>query len=202
MREITKRRYRAAPRWLALGLMTVASFGLILLTGGWYTAARAAYLVPHTVEAVPPTAFVPLPVEASVLAPYGAQQVMCARAADGRVLGYAVDTAVRGYKSDIRVRSVISADGAMLLSMQVLAQNETEYLGERVQTEAFAALFAGRRMPLKLAQSVGLGSPVDALSGATISSQAVVDAVNNASELVEFLQNTAEIPRNGLTTKF
>lgn len=71
----------------------------------------------------------------------------------------------------------------------MLSQHETEYLGARIATEGFAADFAGRKMPLKLADSARLGSPVDGLSGSTISAQAVVDGVNDARE---FLQSTIQ----------
>ena len=108
--------------------------------------------------------------------------------AQGRQVGFTVVTTTRGYKSDIRVQSVFSAGGETLLGIQVLEQNETEYLGTRIQTEAFTALFAGRRAPIKLWSAATLGSPIDALSGSTVSSQAVVDAVNHA---YRFLQNRA-----------
>ena len=87
---------------------------------------------------------------------------------------------MRGYKSDIRVQSTFAADGETLAGIRVLSQDETEYLGSRVETAEFTSLFMGRRAPLKLRGSVTPGSPIDGLSGATISSQAVIEAVNNA----------------------
>ncbi len=181
MTEITKRRYRPRRRWLTMILMAALSVGLTVASTAAYTALRADYLTPGAADTSPLGELTPLTVDAALAAQYGVSAV--SRTADGRVVA---ESTVRGYRSDIRVQSVLSADGERLHSMRVLSQNETEYLGERVQTEAFAAGFGGRRLPLKLRRSVAVGSPVDGLSGATVSSQAVVDAVNNARHVVKY----------------
>ncbi len=183
MSDMTRRRYRTARRWPTVLLMAAVSVGVVLLAGWAYPALRAEYLTPPTETAVTVDGATPIPVTPATLTSFGAQAVF--RTPEGYV---AVETTVRGYKSDIRVRSVFSPDGQTLVSLRVLAQNETEYLGERVQTAAFAAQFAGRRGPFKLWQAATVGSPIDALSGATVSSQAVVDAVNNAYALLEEIQ--------------
>ncbi len=180
MSRIITRRYRAARRWPSVLLMAAVSVGLVWLAGWGYTALRAAYIAPPTVVPVSVEDAVPVPVEKTLRDRFGVLSIAHTR--DEQIV---VVSVVRGYKSDIRVRSVFAPNGETLLAMQVLAQDETEYLGERVQTDAFAAQFAGRRAPLKLWQAATVGSPIDALSGATISSQAVVDAVNNAHAAVK-----------------
>ncbi|NLG24948.1 MAG: FMN-binding protein [Clostridiales bacterium] len=52
--------------------------------------------------------------------------------------------------------------------------NETPGLGARAQEPEFGAQFVGKTYP------VALGEGIDAISGATITSTAVVDAVNQA----------------------
>ena len=52
--------------------------------------------------------------------------------------------------------------------VRVLAQEETPGLGERIAGDKFLDRFRGKRIPLE---------DVDAVTGATISSRALVDAV-------------------------
>lgn len=179
------RRYRSPSRWGALGLMLLLSVGLVAGSAGGYAALRADYATP-TETAV---ALVGAE-ELSVTSPQAEQfhVLSAARALDaaGQVSGYVVVTARQGYKSEIRVQSTFTAAGDTLAGIRVLSQHETEYLGARIATEGFAADFAGRKMPLKLADSAALGAPVDGLSGSTISAQAVVDAVNDARNFLKY----------------
>ncbi len=66
-------------------------------------------------------------------------------------------------------------DDAKIVSLEVDASSQTENIGSLVGTDRnFLEQFIGKTLPLKM------GEDVDALSGATISSQAVVDALNSA----------------------
>lgn len=56
--------------------------------------------------------------------------------------------------------------------------SETDGVGSKVREEGFAGQFIGKAPPLKLNEDV------DAVSGATVSSQAAVDAVNKAAEFI------------------
>lgn len=178
--EKTQRRYARLTRSLPFAAVALAvAIGLWPLAGVWYTAARQEEL--SAVSLTVNTANLEeLTVPQAERDTYGL--LSAARAVDenGHVGGFVVVTVCTGYKSPIRVQSTFSADGRWLAGMRVLSQNETEYLGERVATEAFAAPFKGRKLPVKLSQSAVYGSPVDGIAGATISSKAVVDAVNNA----------------------
>ena len=53
--------------------------------------------------------------------------------------------------------------------------DETAGLGSKAQDEDFISQFIGKKVPLKV-------SDVDVISGATITSEAVVKAVNKAAE--------------------
>ncbi len=180
MTGMTERRYRARPRAWATALMSVVAAGTVLLAYEWYTVARQTYLVPQDGVTVAAASTEELAVSAPLKERYRVSAAAVAYDAAGELRGYVVKSTVRGYKSDIVVETTFAADGETVATMRVLDQEETEYLGERVQTEAFSAVFAGRRAPMKLWGSATLGSPIDALSGATVSSQAVVSAVNNA----------------------
>ncbi len=170
--------------WLALVGMTAVSLSLWMLSGAWYTTARAAYLTPSD-TAVPMAGARPLEERPDLQAAYGVLSAAAALDGNGTVTGYVLITAKTGYKSTIRVQSTFTADGKRLAAIRVLSQNETEYLGTRVASESFTAGFAGRRLPVKLWPSAALASPVDGLSGSTVSAQAVVTAVNNAHQYLK-----------------
>lgn len=174
------RRYRGARRLLACLLMSAMSVGTLLLSAVWYNTARAKQLTPAEGVAVPIAVARMMDVTAQEKDTYRVESAARAEDTAGQVTGYVVITVVRGYKSDIRVQTTFAADGVAIAGIEVLSQDETEYLGTRVQTAEFTSPFAGRLAPMKLWGSATLGSPIDAISGSTVSSQAVVDAVNNA----------------------
>ncbi len=186
----TERRYRVPiNRWVALALALVVSAGVVVLACGWYSAAREAYFAPQDSVTVTVAGAKELPVSDTAKERYGVESAAQALDAAGQPTGYVIVTAQKGYKSVIRVQSTFTLDGKLLAGMKVLEQDETEYLGVLVQTEGFMAQFAGRKLPMRLWNDVRLGSPIDALSGATVSSQAVVDAVNNAYAYVKELKD-------------
>ena len=157
-------RYRGSRRILAFVVMLAISVGLVPLAAVWYNAARAQALTPAEGVTVPLSVVRVLELTEQEKEEYRVESAAQAEDAEGRVTGYLIITSARGYKSDIRV----------------LSQDETEYLGNRVESVDFTSLFAGRVAPMKLWGTATLGSPIDAISGSTVSSQAVVDAVNLA----------------------
>lgn len=173
-------RYRGARRLLSFLLMAAVAVGVVFFSAVWYNVVRADYLSATEGVTVPLAMARVMPVTEQEMRDYHIESAAQAEDTEGRVTGYLIITTVRGYKSDIRVQSTFAADGETLAGIRVLSQDETEYLGSRVETAEFTSLFMGRRAPLKLRGSVTPGSPIDGLSGATISSQAVIEAVNNA----------------------
>lgn len=176
------KRYKNPPgpsRVGAAAVMLAVSVGLWTLAGIWYTAARRPYLTAQE-TAVSLSGAEDMNADPPLMAEYGV--LSAARALDSRgdTTGYLVVSVKNGYKSPIRVQSTFSADGSRLAAIRILSHNETEYLGDRIATEGFTAPFSGRLLPVKLWQSAAVGSPVDGLSGSTVSAQAVVGAVNNA----------------------
>lgn len=173
-------RYRGSRRVLAFVVMLAISVGLVPLAAVWYNAARAQALTPAEGVTVPLSVVRELELTEQEKEEYRVETAAQAEDAEGRVTGYFIITSARGYKSDIRVQTTFAADGETIADIRVLSQDETEYLGTRVEAVEFTSLFAGRLAPIKLWGTATLGSPIDALTGATVSSQAVVDAVNHA----------------------
>ncbi len=179
-------RYPSPPRWQAALLMFLASVGLIVLCGGWYTTVRYHYMhaAPVPVE-YRYTEEIPLLSDTDEN--NGVISAACAFDKNGACAGYIIITAAQGYCSVIEVESVFTPDRQTLAYIRIVSQNETAYLGSRIKQPAFTNSFRGRKMPVKLWQSATVGAPVDGLSGSTVSSQAVVDAVNAAQYFISSL---------------
>lgn len=106
-----------------------------------------------------------------------------------KVLGYAVPgTSPNGYAGDIRLMAGLTADRAVV-TYRVLAANETPGLGSKLGEPAFAAQFAGKSAAaLKVKKD---GGAIDALTGATITSRAVCEALADAARRVDRLEGRA-----------
>lgn len=102
------------------------------------------------------------------------------------LIGYCVESASAGFGGDVALMVGYGADRA-LLGVSVIAHSETPGLGAKVAESAFLDQFKGQSGALVL------GEGVDAVSGATISSRAVTNAVNLATEALE----TALSEQNG-----
>ena len=86
-----------------------------------------------------------------------------------------VTETVQGYVSEIVIKVGIAADGTIAsLSIGGPNFNETEYFGAEVQTNKFRDQFIGKSGQL------AYGDGVDAVAGATITSNAVLAAINDA----------------------
>ncbi len=104
----------------------------------------------------------------------------------GAVVGYAVETATRqGFSGEFRLMVGFSPDGKVL-AVEVLQHAETPGLGDKMAVEGNPLLvsFKGRNpgeMNLAVKKD---GGDVDALTAATITSRAYVDAVARAFNAV------------------
>ncbi len=94
---------------------------------------------------------------------------------DDRTPGAQLSGSAEGWSGGIVYVSAVLDDQAKIASIQIDAHSQTpEFGGRATEDEEFAAQFIGKALPLTL------GQEVDALSGATVTSTAVVDALNNA----------------------
>lgn len=85
---------------------------------------------------------------------------------------------VPGYKSDVTVNITVNESG-VITAMAVDASGETPGLGKKCEKENWLEQFIGKAAPFALAAEATEGAnAVDAVSYATITSQAVIDAVN------------------------
>lgn len=104
--------------------------------------------------------------------------------ADGSCAGYAIDAAAPGFADTVRVLFGYDARNRALLGMKVLESKETPGLGDKIEKdEAFVRGFSGAKTPLrgvKPGAGTGAAGEIDMITGATISSRAVLRIINDA----------------------
>ena len=114
--------------------------------------------------------------------------------AEGRLLGYGVTAAIKGYGGELQVHVALNAAGDRFVGIRIGENHETENLGARVAEPAFTDQFRSLPAPAYLDGYTGLertaesGRSVEAVTGATVSSKAVVRAANAAYAFIRDTQ--------------
>lgn len=118
--------------------------------------------------------------------PAEAEKLYVGLDARGRATGVAVEAAEAGFQDVIELIYGFDPRSGRLLGMKVLESRETPGLGDRIEKDpSFVAQFDGARPPLEaVKRPTGGAGEIDALSGATISSRAVVGIINHSLERV------------------
>lgn len=101
----------------------------------------------------------------------------------GNTIGYVMSaTSPSGYGGDIKIAVGISSESESITGFTVLSNSETAGLGAKCTEDAFTAQFIGKSSNGITYTKSGASNntEIDAISGATITSSAVTDAVNSA----------------------
>ena len=107
---------------------------------------------------------------------------LTANGADGNVLGYVIAaTSPNGYGGNIQVAVGISKDG-VITGFDVISNSETAGLGSKCTAPDFTSQFAGKNAEILKYTKTGAvaENEIDAISGATRTTNAVTQAVNSA----------------------
>jgi electron transport complex protein RnfG len=107
-------------------------------------------------------------------------EALQAKDASGATIGYVVSTTSKdGYGGNITISTGISADGT-LKGIEILEISETAGLGARAKEDSFKAQYKGKKVERFKVTKKGKSADneIDAISGATITSNAVTNAVN------------------------
>lgn len=99
---------------------------------------------------------------------------------DSGVIGAAFKASGKGYAGAVETMAGMRNDGT-ITAVKVLSQNETPGLGSRVAEDAFTGQFAGKDAVLL--------DGVQAITGATISSRAVMESVKTKAAQVKELMS-------------
>lgn len=106
--------------------------------------------------------------------------ILCAKDAGGSLLGYVIlVTSHEGYGGDINISMGIANDGTVK-GVEILSISETPGLGMNADTDEFKSRFADKNVASFSYTKTGAKADyeIDALSGATITTRAMTNAVN------------------------
>jgi electron transport complex protein RnfG len=103
--------------------------------------------------------------------------------ADGKCVGWAFICEGSGFADKIKLVLTVDAAFEKLAGFGVLASNETPGFGDKIKDDYFRNQFAGAPAVELILSKTGnekiIDSEIVAISGATVSSEAVVEIVNN-----------------------
>ncbi|MHC4940150.1 MAG: FMN-binding protein [Planctomycetota bacterium] len=100
---------------------------------------------------------------------------------DGEVAGFAMAAGEPGFQDIIRLIFGYDPRTKKTLGMKVLESKETPGLGDKIEKdEGFVAQFRGAGTPLVANEEGG----IDTITGATISSRAIIRIINNTLERI------------------
>jgi electron transport complex protein RnfG len=176
----------------AAGLLIVTAYGLTQPTIQRNKAARLQAAVEEVLRA--PARFDTLYVVGGALVrtrPASALQqreelVFVGYDAEGRVVGYAIDASGAGFADVVHLIFGYDPATRTLIGFKVLENKETPGLGDKIEKDtAFVAHIAHAAAPLrgvKAGKAADDPHDVDMITGATISSRAVIRIINGALE--------------------
>lgn len=107
----------------------------------------------------------------------------------GNLVGYAIPSSHKGYGGEIEIMVGISAKGE-ITGVNILSINETPGLGMNATKESFTNQFLGEvpENGFSAKSEDASKQEIDALTGATITSEAVSQAVNKAIDVYKSLE--------------
>ncbi len=109
---------------------------------------------------------------------------------DGKALGYAFKASGNGYQGPIEVIGGLNADLTQMQGIEIVDSQETPGLGAEIAGEKFKKQFLGLAVtqPIEYVKGESPDEPheVESITGATISSRAVVSMLN---ERIEEIRN-------------
>jgi len=107
--------------------------------------------------------------------------------ADGSLIGYAAQTAPSGFGGTLDVMVGVNPD-ATVAGIEIVSHSETPGLGSRVDNADYLKQYQG------LSGCLSIGTDVEAITGSTISSKAVLSAVNAALAVTAYI----DVPSGGV----
>ena len=114
----------------------------------------------------------------------GVEKIYLGRDAEGNRIGFAVRAGENGFQDLVTVMFGYDAAAHKLIAMKVIANKETPGLGDKIEKDTvFVNSFMGIGTPLTgVRKDRGKSGPGDVvmITGATISSRAVIRIINNA----------------------
>ncbi len=174
---------------IILTLVVLVTTGLLAMTNGLTQAARdeqavAAANASRTLICPNAATFEPFAIDAALKESSGVNEIFIIRDVNQAVMGLLYTSASRGYAGDVPVLVAIDMNNAIIRALP-LDNDETPGLGKKISGDSFIGQYTGL-----VASAIYTVKPnetdkvlLDAIAGATISSNAVTQAVNQATAL-------------------
>lgn len=105
-------------------------------------------------------------------------------------VGFVFTSKAKGYGGDVTVMTGMDMDG-VITGIEILSHDETPGLGANSTKPEFKERFKGKSGELAVNKTSNEGQSVQAITAATITSKAVVSAVNAASKAFEQIKGGA-----------
>ena len=190
---------KEVPSWKLLSIMTAAGAvaGLLIVTAFQVTLPRIQHhqgeVMQRAIREVlkSPASFDTLYLHGGALvktlpagtSSKGLEKIYLGYDAGGRRIGFAVSAAENGFQDLVTLMFGYDASSRRVIAMKVVANKETPGLGDKIEKDsAFVGEFLGAVAPLRGVKP-GTGkadADIEMITGATISSRAVIRIINNA----------------------
>jgi Na+-translocating ferredoxin:NAD+ oxidoreductase subunit G len=114
----------------------------------------------------------------------GLERVYAGFDAGGRRVGFAISAAPPGFQDAISLLFGFDPSGRKTLGLAILGSRETPGLGDKIEGETFLSRFRAALTPITAVKSGAKENPndVEMITGATISSRAVIAGINAGVE--------------------
>ncbi len=119
------------------------------------------------------------------------KRVFICRGKGGEIVGYAIIGKGGGFQGEISLLIALDKEGKKILGIDILESQETPGLGAKIDEPSFKGQFKGKEAEqLDVVKGkIEKENEVEAITGATISSRAVVSIVNNYVKILkEFVE--------------
>lgn len=114
------------------------------------------------------------------------KKAFIAKDADGKSIGVCVITETTGY--DVGIQTVTGVDADLKVTgVEIISMNETPGLGAKASEESFRSQYIGKSGEIGVSKNGASDTEIQAISGATKTSNGVTEGVNIALKTAEIL---------------
>jgi electron transport complex protein RnfG len=110
----------------------------------------------------------------------------------GNVMGYVFSVTVKSYGGDLSAMVGISSETDKITGVEITAISDTPGLGMKATAKDWLSQFIGKESGILVNKNSSSETEIQAITSATITSQAVTDAVNSAFDVLSQVKGGAE----------
>lgn len=99
---------------------------------------------------------------------------------NGEIKGYVIPVTTKSYGGDLSLIVGIDAESSKITGVEITSINDTAGLGMKAKNADFLEQYFGKTTGIGVNKNTPSGNEIQAITGATITSKAVTEAVNTA----------------------